>query len=459
VLSSEFDAVWQEQDKVLDTLYSGGLLAALDMSTQEAIPVWRYYGSMDGTFRLYPGAKVAQQYDPIDRPWFSRALTDAQSNPDKTPATFISTPYLDAFGMGYIITVSRAVRYKGNEEIAGVFGTDYYLKQLGNMFDDVTGYSTTTQLLVDSTGSIIWWDAWHKEPELVNIFDKTDGVIALTLDDISNPVQSGRNKISVAKSLVMGGMPTLYCHDPLNLFTRRSLDLEGFMGTEEAKTITNGNIKTVTGTNAFIVKLDFSAEIMTVNRTQFPTVDPEVESNVTETIDFDGFHEMAGASGFFVGHLERSRSYSSNVFLPDALKYDTCENRFLDVDTIPACYPLATALLDYEYLGDMTYLADGSVAFANESTEGLEECFVFMGQWSEYALYPTPLQEQSNNTIIIIFLIIILGCVVVLVAKMKFNLFTKVTSEEEEEKKHPKKAPVTKPLKFDKKKGQFVLEL
>merc|ERR1712168_1169416 len=148
-----------------------------------------------------------------------------------------------------------------------------------------------------------------------------------------------------------------------------------------------------------------------------------------------------------------------NVFQPDTLKFDTCENRFSDVDTIPACYPLATALLDYQYLGDMTYLPEGGVSFANETTTDLEECFAFMEQWNEYALYPTPLQEQGSNTLIIIFSIIILGCVVVLLVWMKAPMFNKVSSEEEEEKKHPKKTPAGKPLKFDKKKGQFVLEL
>ena len=96
---SGFDASWLSQnDKLILRLgfYKNTPDMVLDISgdSGEMAPVWRYFGSMDGTFRMYPSTQIAQAYDPAQRGWFRQAIGDKSK-------TFISTPYEDAFGMGY----------------------------------------------------------------------------------------------------------------------------------------------------------------------------------------------------------------------------------------------------------------------------------------------------------------------------------------------------------------------
>ncbi|CAD5114296.1 DgyrCDS3438 [Dimorphilus gyrociliatus] len=63
---------------------------------------WTYVGMRSGVFRTYPGHRSRRLYDPSQRPWFKRA----SSTPSKTS---ISTAYMDAAGVGKIITISQAV--------------------------------------------------------------------------------------------------------------------------------------------------------------------------------------------------------------------------------------------------------------------------------------------------------------------------------------------------------------
>ncbi|KAK2155924.1 hypothetical protein LSH36_227g06072 [Paralvinella palmiformis] len=63
---------------------------------------WTYVGMRSGVFRTYPGHRSTRSYDPSRRPWFMRA----SSAPSKTS---ISTAYMDAAGVGKIITISQAL--------------------------------------------------------------------------------------------------------------------------------------------------------------------------------------------------------------------------------------------------------------------------------------------------------------------------------------------------------------
>ncbi|ELU06451.1 hypothetical protein CAPTEDRAFT_215114 [Capitella teleta] len=63
---------------------------------------WTYVGMRSGVFRTYPAHRSRRTYDPSKRSWF---LTSA-SSPLKTT---ISTAYMDAAGVGKIITISQAL--------------------------------------------------------------------------------------------------------------------------------------------------------------------------------------------------------------------------------------------------------------------------------------------------------------------------------------------------------------
>ncbi|XP_063967969.1 voltage-dependent calcium channel subunit alpha-2/delta-3-like [Lytechinus pictus] len=68
---------------------------------------WTYIGCRSGVFRTYPGHRSRRPYDPTKRPWFHKVIV----NPDKTT---ISTAYMDAAGVGKIISLSQAV-FEGME--------------------------------------------------------------------------------------------------------------------------------------------------------------------------------------------------------------------------------------------------------------------------------------------------------------------------------------------------------
>ena len=93
---SGLDASWLSQNAQLTNNFGSSTDMVLDMfdESSELAPVWRYFGSMEGTFRMYPSTQIPQAYDPAQRGWFRQALGDKSK-------TFISTPYEDAFGMGY----------------------------------------------------------------------------------------------------------------------------------------------------------------------------------------------------------------------------------------------------------------------------------------------------------------------------------------------------------------------
>jgi len=63
---------------------------------------WTYVGMRSGVFRTYPAHRSQRAYDPSKRPWFKRA----SSTPSRTS---ISTAYMDAAGVGKIITISQAI--------------------------------------------------------------------------------------------------------------------------------------------------------------------------------------------------------------------------------------------------------------------------------------------------------------------------------------------------------------
>ena len=95
-LMSGLDASWLSQNDQLTKNFGSSTDLVLDMldDSGELAPVWRYFGSMEGTFRMYPSTQIPQAYDPSQRGWFRQAS-------GVTANTFISTPYEDAFGMGY----------------------------------------------------------------------------------------------------------------------------------------------------------------------------------------------------------------------------------------------------------------------------------------------------------------------------------------------------------------------
>ncbi|XP_014676320.1 PREDICTED: VWFA and cache domain-containing protein 1-like [Priapulus caudatus] len=90
---------------------------------------WRYIGTARGVFRQLPGTSSNKLYNPPQRPWYLRAM----SNPGKLT---ISAPYRDALAadVGYVVTLSHTIvqpaKSRGNTGVAtvsAVMGADYTL--------------------------------------------------------------------------------------------------------------------------------------------------------------------------------------------------------------------------------------------------------------------------------------------------------------------------------------------
>ncbi|PIK39898.1 hypothetical protein BSL78_23247 [Apostichopus japonicus] len=71
---------------------------------------WTYIGCRSGVFRTYPGHRSSRAYDPTKRPWYKRVI----KNPDRTS---MSMAYMDAAGVGKIISISQAV-YEGMPNVS-----------------------------------------------------------------------------------------------------------------------------------------------------------------------------------------------------------------------------------------------------------------------------------------------------------------------------------------------------
>jgi len=72
-----------------------------DTTTKSQV-VWTYFGTARGVTRLIPAARVPINYDPLRRVWYRKALVNPHS-------LTVSPVYLDAFGSGKVVSLSKPV--------------------------------------------------------------------------------------------------------------------------------------------------------------------------------------------------------------------------------------------------------------------------------------------------------------------------------------------------------------
>uniref|UniRef100_A0A7S3GFG5 VWFA domain-containing protein n=1 Tax=Palpitomonas bilix TaxID=652834 RepID=A0A7S3GFG5_9EUKA len=120
--------------------------------------IWTYVGFSDGLALLYPGTPISNEfYDPRARSWYLRGVAEDFG------ASALSTPYLDAFGAGAVLTLSSSIREGGQEAASGVYpigvaGFDFSVTQfasaIGSLSPDCSS-STVACYLVDRSGYIV----------------------------------------------------------------------------------------------------------------------------------------------------------------------------------------------------------------------------------------------------------------------------------------------------------------
>ncbi|VDI58540.1 Hypothetical predicted protein [Mytilus galloprovincialis] len=117
--------------------------------------VWRYIGTADGVMRLYPGVELPKNYDHTRRAWYKRTI--ALKGQD-----VVSAPYLDLWGSGYLITLSKTIT-EGSGSTSGqtvaVIGTDftinYFYQMMQNTYTDCQNTQQYSCFILDSSGYIV----------------------------------------------------------------------------------------------------------------------------------------------------------------------------------------------------------------------------------------------------------------------------------------------------------------
>ncbi|XP_013418905.1 VWFA and cache domain-containing protein 1 [Lingula anatina] len=130
--------------------------------------VWRYIGTVDGVVRVFPGVQLSKNFDVTQRQWFKRTATYNNKN-------VLTAPYLDAWGAGFVVTLSHAIydsRYAGKNsssgEIVAVMATDMtvnYLDQIVQLYGPCKS-ATYRCFIIDSAGYLVF------HPYFVTVSDK-----------------------------------------------------------------------------------------------------------------------------------------------------------------------------------------------------------------------------------------------------------------------------------------------
>ncbi|CAC5388604.1 unnamed protein product [Mytilus coruscus] len=119
--------------------------------------VWRYIGTADGVMRLYPGVELPKNYDHTRRAWYKRTI--ALKGQD-----VVSAPYLDLWGSGYLITLSKTITegsgsVPGSGQTVAVIGTDftinYFYQMMQNTYSDCRNIQQFSCFILDSSGYIV----------------------------------------------------------------------------------------------------------------------------------------------------------------------------------------------------------------------------------------------------------------------------------------------------------------
>ncbi|CAK8683749.1 unnamed protein product [Clavelina lepadiformis] len=132
-----------------------------DKNLQLQVVLFRYIGTREGVFRLYPGSQEPKDFDPVTREWYRNALL----NRGKYAVT---PPYEDVDAGLTVVTISKVI-YQGrtdgihtpNDTVVGVMGLDIVLSYFNDLIVNLyplCGESNYRCLLIDNAGYVIWSD-------------------------------------------------------------------------------------------------------------------------------------------------------------------------------------------------------------------------------------------------------------------------------------------------------------
>ncbi|MFL0269524.1 methyl-accepting chemotaxis protein [Candidatus Clostridium radicumherbarum] len=116
-----------------------------------------YYGLKDGRMLLKPQEALPKDYDPRNREWYTKALSNVGQ-------VIITDPYEDASQKGmFVITYAEAVKDPKSGEINGVVAVDIKLQTLSSTISKYKIGQNGYIAIVDKTGTIIS----HNDPKML----------------------------------------------------------------------------------------------------------------------------------------------------------------------------------------------------------------------------------------------------------------------------------------------------
>ncbi|MHA1612079.1 MAG: cache domain-containing protein [Promethearchaeota archaeon] len=141
---------------------------------------WIYMGFDVGLFRCYPWSMFDQDYDPRTRSWYD---FDGLSSND----VLITTPYVDANGLGLMITISKQV-FTTTDDLIGIIAADLTIDKLQESILDIEFLGTGYAFMIDNDGlAIAHSDLVEPDPdeELTTLISELENIPTSIIDEIT----------------------------------------------------------------------------------------------------------------------------------------------------------------------------------------------------------------------------------------------------------------------------------
>lgn len=313
-LTYELERIWKSSsDAASDTVFDVGQL--------NAYAVYRYVGTREGVYRVYPAVRVPVKFDPTKQPQYRR------SEVQRTRTTL----YTQTDANGYAVTsLTKAFTDPNKAVVLGVIGADIVFAPLFNFLHDHFDPCKTAKhecFAVDRSGFVIIHKDFIDSPpsSQVHITTKEPQVAA---DLVQNGIMRNNSCVSYADITNQLFWEVEFSHD-----------LE----------LTNGHIYAITDFDLFVI----------VKYVQNPTT--------TGTCTCSPTRGDSGETQCTAGEQCQCPCYTST-------DYSYCSGHFTITVTTKTCYPATLPL----YLPDLT-------SEERHAAESLPSCFLCSRYNSENA--------------------------------------------------------------------------
>lgn len=150
---------------------------------------WVYVGFAAGIHRCYPWHTYVTDYDPRVRPWYIMAT----ANPGMVN---ITAPYVDASGLGVMVTIAKTVSYS-NGTMIGVAALDLTINAIRSSILNIKLLQTGYAFLIDTHGKTVAYNTTIPLNTDITALEPISDALLLQMGTFSNGtgsvVKNGQN--------------------------------------------------------------------------------------------------------------------------------------------------------------------------------------------------------------------------------------------------------------------------